>query len=176
MPVSLYNWGARPCLGDDETYFGRLDWNVGGRYHDALKLGYAKNAHQLHFILAFNQNKEKKQVANGTYYYDGAQPYKNMQTLWYHLCGANPNLDVSLLFMNLGWKPVMQKQKLPYPLFADVRYLRDLSAGIGKLATCAGCFLLSDRKEQECAECICLYGKREGYLCHRQAMECELGL
>ena len=71
-----------------------------GRYHDALKLGYAKNAHQLHFILAFNQNKEK--AKGGTYYYDGAQPYKNMQTLWYHYAAQTPNLDVSLLFMNLG--------------------------------------------------------------------------
>lgn len=62
------------------------------------------------------------------------------------------------------------------PFFMTMFRLRDLSAGIGKLATCAGCFLLSDRKEQECAECICLYGKREGCLCHRQAMECELGL
>ena len=67
---------------DDERILGGLDWNVAGRYHDALKLGYAKNAHQLHFILAFNQNKDK--AKGGTSYSDGAQPYKNMQTLWYH--------------------------------------------------------------------------------------------
>ena len=53
-----------------------------------------------------------------------------MQTLWYHYAAQTPNLDVSLLFMNLAWKPVMQKQKLPHTrYFADVRYLRDLSAG-----------------------------------------------
>ena len=92
--------GRQTLSYDDERILGGLDWNVAGRYHDALKLGYAKNAHQLHFILAFNQNKEK--AKGGTYYYDGAQPYKNMQTLWYHYAAQTPNLDVSLLFMNLG--------------------------------------------------------------------------
>ena len=92
--------GRQTLSYDDERILGGLDWNVAGRYHDALKLGYAKNAHQLHFILAFNQNKEKSK--GGTYYYDGAQPYKNMQTLWYHYAAQASNLDVSLLFMNLG--------------------------------------------------------------------------
>lgn len=92
--------GRQTLSYDDERILGGLDWNVAGRYHDALKLGYAKNAHQLHFILAFNQNKEKSK--GGTYYYDGAQPYKNMQTLWYHYAAQASNFDVSLLFMNLG--------------------------------------------------------------------------
>ena len=51
--------GRQTLSYDDERILGGLDWNVAGRYHDALKLGYAKNAHQLHFILAFNQNKAR---------------------------------------------------------------------------------------------------------------------
>lgn len=92
--------GRQTLSYDDERILGGLDWNVAGRYHDALKLGYEHNAHKLHFILAFNQNREK--TKGGTYYYDGAQPYKNMQTLWYHYTADELPLNASLLFMNLG--------------------------------------------------------------------------
>lgn len=92
--------GRQTLSYDDERILGGLDWNVAGRYHDALKLGYADKANQLHLILAFNQNKEK--YKDGTYYYDGAQPYKNMQTLWYHYTADGLPLNASLLFMNLG--------------------------------------------------------------------------
>ena len=92
--------GRQTLSYDDERILGGLDWNVAGRYHDALKLGYANEANQLHLILAFNQNGEKKK--GGTYYYDGAQPYKNMQTLWYHYTADELPLDASLLFLNLG--------------------------------------------------------------------------
>lgn len=92
--------GRQTLSYDDERILGGLDWNVAGRYHDALKLGYANKANQLHLILAFNQNEEKKK--GGTYYHDGAQPYKNMQTLWYHYTAEELPLNASLLFMNLG--------------------------------------------------------------------------
>lgn len=92
--------GRQTLSYDDERILGGLDWNVAGRYHDALKLGYERNAHKLHFILAFNQNREK--TKGGTYYYDGAQPYKNMQTLWYHYTADGLPFNASLLFMNLG--------------------------------------------------------------------------
>ncbi|MDO4163081.1 MAG: alginate export family protein [Bacteroides sp.] len=92
--------GRQTLSYDDDRILGSLDWNVAGRYHDALKLGYADKAHQLHLILAFNQNKEKTQ--GGTYYYDGAQPYKNMQTLWYHYTASSSRFNLSLLLMNLG--------------------------------------------------------------------------
>lgn len=94
--------GRQTLSYDDERILGGLDWNVAGRYHDAVKLGYEKNAHKLHFILAFNQNDEKN--IGGTYYKEGGQPYKNMQTLWYHYTANNLPLDASLLFMNLGWE------------------------------------------------------------------------
>lgn len=78
------------------------DWtgNVAGRYHDALKLGYANKNNEVHLILAFNQNDEKK--IGGTYYASGAQPYKNMQTVWYHYKADVIPFGASLLFMNLG--------------------------------------------------------------------------
>ena len=77
--------GRQTLSYDDERILGGLDWNVAGRYHDALKLGYANKKNEVHVILAFNQNDEK--TAGGTYYYSDAatgQPYKNMQTVWYH--------------------------------------------------------------------------------------------
>lgn len=94
--------GRQTLSYDDERILGGLDWNVAGRYHDALKLGYENRAHKLHFILAFNQNDEK--TIGGTYYNNGGQPYKNMQTLWYHYTAEGLPLDASFLFMNLGWE------------------------------------------------------------------------
>lgn len=91
--------GRQTLSYDDERILGGLDWNVAGRYHDALKLGYENQKHHLHLILAFNQNDEK--VIGGTYYQKGAQPYKNMQTIWYNYT-APKNFTGSLLFMNLG--------------------------------------------------------------------------
>lgn len=95
--------GRQNLAYDDERILGALDWNVAGRYHDALKLGYADKVSQLHLILAFNQNDEKPK-AEGTFYKDGAQPYKNMQTLWYHYAASELPFNASLLFMNLGWE------------------------------------------------------------------------
>ena len=51
--------GRQSLVYDDERILGALDWNVAGRYHDALKLGYQDAANQLHLILSFNQNDEK---------------------------------------------------------------------------------------------------------------------
>ena len=79
--------GRQTLSYDDERILGGLDWNVAGRYHDALKLGYAKNAHQLHFILAFNQNKEKSK--GGTYYYDGRATLQEYADPLVSLCGAS---------------------------------------------------------------------------------------
>lgn len=90
--------GRQPLVYDDERLLGALDWNVAGRFHDALKLGYEREQHRLHLILAFNQNGEK--VSN-TYYAPGGQPYKTMQTAWYN-GQLGRNLQASLLFMNLG--------------------------------------------------------------------------
>ena len=90
--------GRQPLAYDDERILGGLDWNVAGRFHDALKLGYEQDHNKLHLILAFNQNDEK--LIGGTYYRPGGQPYKTMQTLWYNY--SESNFALSFLFMNLG--------------------------------------------------------------------------
>lgn len=91
--------GRQTLSYDDERILGGLDWNVAGRYHDALKLGFDNKVNQLHLVLAFNQNDEKP--IGGTYYARGAQPYKSMQSLWYHVTPTN-RFNASLLFLNLG--------------------------------------------------------------------------
>lgn len=93
--------GRQTLSYDDERILGGLDWNVAGRYHDALKLGYQNAQNQLHLILAFNQNDEK---TVGTYYNPIGQPYKSMQTAWYHYKAKTTPFEASLLFMNLGWE------------------------------------------------------------------------
>lgn len=90
--------GRQPLSYDDERILGALDWNMAGRYHDALKLGYESPQDLVHLILAFNQNDER--VIGGTYYQPGAQPYKSMQTLWYAHTGEQ--FRVSALAMNIG--------------------------------------------------------------------------
>ena len=54
----------------------------------------------MHAILCYNQNEEN--VYNGTYYVNGAQAYKTMQTVWYHYDVPKFPLSASLLFMNVG--------------------------------------------------------------------------
>lgn len=90
--------GRQTLSYDDERLLGSLDWNVAGRYHDALKLGYESRLHRLHLVLAFNQNDEK---VKGSYYAPGGQPYKTMQTLWYNGKWFS-DFNASLLFLNLG--------------------------------------------------------------------------
>ena len=93
--------GRQTLSYDDERILGGLDWNVAGRYHDALKVGFHKNGHTLHGIFAFNQNDEK---VNGGTYYDNSTTklYKNMQTLWYHYQAKSDPFGISLIVMNLG--------------------------------------------------------------------------
>ena len=90
--------GRQSLVYDDERILGGLDWNVAGRFHDALRLGYEYDMNKLHLILAFNQNDEN--VIGGTYYRPGAQPYKTMQTLWYSY--TESAFSLSALLMNLG--------------------------------------------------------------------------
>ena len=85
---------------DDERIIGPNDFAVASKTHDVARLGYEGNGHKAHVILAYNQNSSN--VYNGTYYVDGAQPYKTMQTAWYHYDVPNFPLGASLLFMNMG--------------------------------------------------------------------------
>lgn len=101
--------GRQSLIYDDERILGGLDWNIAGRYHDALKLGYESKQNKLHLILAFNQNDETS--IGGTFYANGAQPYKNMQTLWYQHIGSKV-FKASFLFMNLGLEGGDQTEKV----------------------------------------------------------------
>lgn len=93
--------GRQNLVYDDERILGGLDWNVAGRFHDALKLGYENQTNKLHLILAFNQNDER--ILGGTYYdMSRAQPYKTMQTLWYQYKDTEAPFSISALVMNLG--------------------------------------------------------------------------
>lgn len=114
--------GRQTLVYDDERILGALDWNVAGRYHDALKLGYADAKNKLDLILAFNQNDER--TIGGTYYAPGAQPYKTMQTLWYkHQCSSAFN--ASFLFMNLGLEAGD-----PETQHGDTKYLQTLGTNL----------------------------------------------
>ena len=85
---------------DDERIIGRNDFAAAALSHDVLRLGYEGHGHQVHAILAYNQSGGE--VYSGTYYDDGAQYYKTMQTVWYHYDVPQLPLGVSLLFMNIG--------------------------------------------------------------------------
>ncbi len=100
-PFGLFAQVGRIALSyDDERIIGTNDFANASRSHDALRVGYEGYGHKVHAILSFNQNGGN--VYYGTYYVGGAQPYKSMQTLWYHYDIPVFPLGVSLLFMNMG--------------------------------------------------------------------------
>ena len=85
---------------DDERIIGPNDFAMASASHDVLRFGYEGHGHKVHAILAFNQNANT--IDYGTFYQNGAQDYKSMQTLWYHYDIPKVPLGVSLLFMNVG--------------------------------------------------------------------------
>ena len=85
---------------DDERIIGTNDFAVASKSHDVARVGYEGHGYKAHVILAYNQNNGN--VYSSTYYVDGAQPYKTMQTVWYHYDIPKFPLGVSLLFMNMG--------------------------------------------------------------------------
>lgn len=92
--------GRQALSYDDERIIGPNDWAMASLSHDVLRLGYEGHGHKAHAILAYNQNAEN--AYGGTYYADGAQPYKTMHTLWYHYDLPKIPLGASVLFMNIG--------------------------------------------------------------------------
>ena len=92
--------GRQELIYDDERILGNNDWAMAALYHDALKVGYENHSHKLHGVVAYNQNS--KNVNGGTFYQDGSQIYKTMQTIWYHYDVPKMPMGVSLLFMNIG--------------------------------------------------------------------------
>lgn len=91
--------GRQKLSYDDQRIIGDDDWAMAAKTHDVLKLGYEGKKHKVHVLLAFNQNNEN--LNGGTYYIKGGQPYKSMQTLWYHYDPFDW-LGASLIFMNTG--------------------------------------------------------------------------
>lgn len=91
--------GRQMLAYDDERIIGSNDWSMATSTHDLLKAGFELGKHKLHLLAAFNQNNEN--TNGGTYYADGGQAYKTMQTLWYHW-DPFPQLGASLVFMNTG--------------------------------------------------------------------------
>lgn len=85
---------------DDERIIGDNDFAMASLTHDVIRVGYEGKVHQVHAIFAYNQNGGN--VYTGTYYDDGAQLYKTMQTVWYHYEIPKFPLGISLLFMNIG--------------------------------------------------------------------------
>jgi hypothetical protein len=85
---------------DDERIIGTNDFATAAKSHDVVRVGYEGHGHKAHVILAYNQNGEN--VYDGTYYDNGAQYYKTMQTVWYHYDVPHFPLGASLLFMNIG--------------------------------------------------------------------------
>ena len=95
---------------DDERILGYDDWTMTAPTHDALKFGYEGHGHKVHLILAYNQNSDNIS-SGGSYYSGGIQPYKTMQTLWYHYDTPKSVFGFSLLGMNIG----MQNDNAEHP-------------------------------------------------------------
>lgn len=98
---------------DDERIIGPNDFATAAQSHDVLRVGYEGHGHKAHAILAYNQNGDN--YYNGTYYDNGAQLYKTMQTVWYHYDVPKFPLGVSLLFMNIGQQAGIQGDKYNPP-------------------------------------------------------------
>lgn len=86
---------------DNERIIGNDDWTMTAPTHDVLKLGYDGENHKVHLLAAYNQNAENADNG-GIYYSGGIQPYKTMQTLWYHYDTPKKLFGVSILGMNIG--------------------------------------------------------------------------
>ena len=98
--------GRQSVEYDDERILGYDDWTMTAPTHDMLKFGYEGHGHKVHVLLAYNQNSSN--ISSGSSYYAGGiQPYKTMQTLWYHYTTPKSMFELSLIGMNIG----MQSQR-----------------------------------------------------------------
>ena len=99
--IGVFGQVGRVALSyDDERIIGTNDFAMASLSHDVVIAGYEGHGHKVHAIFAYNQNESN--VYKSTYYNDGAQNYKTMQTVWYHCDVPKFPLGVSLLFMNVG--------------------------------------------------------------------------
>ena len=110
--------GRQMLAYDDERIIGTNDWSVTAPTHDVLRMGYEGKEHKVHLLLAYNQNPDNM---NGNAYFTGGnQPYKSMQTLWYHYNTPKSLFGVSLLFMNIGMQKIEDEPIAPQTFFQQV--------------------------------------------------------
>lgn len=95
---------------DNERILGYDDWTMTAPTHDVLKLGYEGHGHKVHALLAYNQDVTNVDVG-GNYYSGGIQPYKSMQTLWYHYDTPKNIFGFSVIGMNIGMQNANIKQE-----------------------------------------------------------------
>lgn len=108
--------GRQVLAYDDERIIGSNDWAMTAPTHDVLKLGYEGNQHKVHLLFAYNQNPEN--MGGFTFFSGGNQPYKSMQTLWYHYATPNSIFGASLLFMNIGMQG--ERNNVPKTFFQQL--------------------------------------------------------
>ena len=107
-PFGMFAQVGRVALNyDDERIIGSDDWAMASSSHDVLRLGYEGHGHKAHILLAYNQNADVMN-SGGSYYAGGSQPYKTMQTAWYHYDLPRFPLGASLLFMNIGMQSTVE--------------------------------------------------------------------
>lgn len=119
---------------DDERIIGSDNWAMASLSHDVLRAGYEGYGHKAHLILAYNQNAAVMTTADSKYV-NGSQPYKTMQTLWYHYDFPKIPLGASALFMNIGMqedpevgnKTLFQQLAGAYVKFNPKRWLAEAS-------------------------------------------------
>lgn len=105
--------GRQELEYDDERILGYDDWSMMAPTHDVIKFGYEGYGHKVHVILAYNQNSENADSGT-TYYNGGIQPYKTMQTLWYHYDTPKSFFGISLIGMNIGMQNADPKNPKTY--------------------------------------------------------------
>ena len=110
--------GRQELEYDDERIIGNDDWTMTAPTHDVLKLGYDGESHKIHLMAAYNQNADSIETGI-SYYAGGLQPYKTMQTLWYHYDTPKKMFGVSLLGMNIGMQSLKEEE-------SDVTYYQQL--------------------------------------------------
>jgi len=108
--------GRQVLAYDDERIIGSNDWAMTAPTHDVLKLGYEGDQHKVHLMFAYNQNPEN--MGGFTFFSGGNQPYKSMQTLWYHYATPKSIFGASLLFMNIGMQG--ERNNVPKTFFQQL--------------------------------------------------------
>lgn len=128
---------------DDERILGYDDWTMTAPTHDVVKFGYEGHNHKVHAILAYNQNAENMMIGND-YYSEGIQPYKTMQTLWYHYDTPKNLFGISLIGMNIGMQSADSATPVTYFQQLVGTYLK-LNTG---MVTAEGSFYYQMGKEE----------------------------